>query len=111
MDAGRLRDRITIRRRVDAKNSRGEIDRSWTTIVQDLSAEVRSINSRESLSAGVLQGSSYFEITVRYRTDLKASDQVLWGSRELNIIGPAEDREGRRQWTIIQASTQTAQGV
>jgi hypothetical protein len=72
---------------------------------------VVSLNGREAVIGSVFQGVSVFQITVRYRTDLKPSDQVLWNGRELNIIAPPEDLIGTRQWTVIQASTQAPQGA
>lgn len=110
MRIGDLRDKITIRRRSEAKNAAGGLDLGWTTLAENLWANVVNINSREAVIGGVLQGISYFNITVRYRTDLKASDQILWKGRELNIVS-AEDRFGKRQWTLIQASTASPQGA
>jgi SPP1 family predicted phage head-tail adaptor len=109
MQAGDLRDRITIRRRTETKNSRGGLDIGWADLAS-VWANVRSLNGREALIGGVLTGVSYFEITVRYRTDLEPSQQILWGDRELNIIS-AEDKSGTRQWTAIQASTEAPEGA
>jgi SPP1 family predicted phage head-tail adaptor len=109
MQAGDLRDRITIRRRSETKNARGGLDLAWGDVAS-LWAKVTSINGREEVIGGVLQGNSYFEIAVRYRTDLEVADQILWRERELNIHS-AEDRSGTRQWTIIMASTEAPQGA
>lgn len=108
--AGRMVDRITIRRKTETKNARGGLDVSWSTLASGLSAQVTSINGREAVIGGILQGFSYFDITVRYRTDIKVSDQILWNGRELDIIS-AEDRLGTRQWTVIQASSASPQGA
>jgi SPP1 family predicted phage head-tail adaptor len=70
----------------------------------------QSINGREEMIGNVLQGISTFQVTIRYRNDLKASDQILWNGRELNVLA-AEDREGRRRWTVIHASTLAPQGA
>jgi SPP1 family predicted phage head-tail adaptor len=109
MQAGDLRDRITIRRRTETKNAGGGLDIGWDDFAT-IWAKVTSLNGREAVIGGVLQGNSYFEITVRYRTDLEVADQILWNGRELNI-NSSEDRLGTRQWTIIQASTETPQGA
>lgn len=112
MQAGDLRDRIAIQRRTETKNAGGGLDIGWDEIAA-VWANVRSINGKEAVIGGVLQGISYFEIVIRYRTDLEVSDQILWlsnGDRELNILS-AEDRDGTRHWTIIQASTQSPQGA
>jgi head-tail adaptor len=105
-----LRERITIRRRAETKNAGGGLDISWSTLASRLAAQVTNFNAREAVIGGVLQGVSYFDIMVRFRTDLKPSDQVLWNGRELNVIS-AEDRLGTRQWTMIQASTAAPQGA
>lgn len=110
--AGKMRDRITIRRRVEAKNpTTGGLELSWTSLAADLSAEVLSLNGREALLGHVLQGISTFQVTIRYRTDIKASDQVLWNGRELNVVSAPEDQLGTRQWVVMQASTQAPQGA
>lgn len=116
MHAGRLRERITIRRQANVKKvDTGGLKRTWADVptAANLSAEVRSINGREAVIGQVLQGISHFQITIRYRGDLKVSDQVMWltgGNRELNIHS-AEDRLGTRQWLTILASTAAAQGA
>jgi SPP1 family predicted phage head-tail adaptor len=109
--SGKLREAITIRRKGEGKNdTTGGLRTGWATLADNLAAEVISLNGREALIGGVLQGVSFFKITVRYRTDLKASDQILWNGRELNIIS-AEDELGTRQWTVIQASTAAPEGA
>lgn len=114
MTGGSLRDRLQIRRKVETKNpNTGGLERTWQTIAT-IWAEVKSINGREAVIGNVLQGISFFQVTIRHRTDLKASDQVIWltnGNRELNIVGNPEDREGLRHWTIFQASTQAPEGA
>jgi SPP1 family predicted phage head-tail adaptor len=109
MQAGDLRDRITIRRRTETKNAGGGLDIGWEDVAT-LWAKVTSINGREAVIGGVLQGYSYFEIVIRYRNDILDADQILWNDRELNI-NTAEDRMGTRQWTVIQASTEAPQGA
>jgi SPP1 family predicted phage head-tail adaptor len=74
-------------------------------------AEVRSISGREAVIANTLQGVSTFQVTIRYRDDIEASDQILWDARELNIVAPPEDRFGRKQWLTIVASTLAPQGA
>ena len=108
--AGQLRDSITIRREDNVKNARGGLNRDWVTVADNLPARVTSLNGRESVIGQVLQGVSQFEIVVRYRTDIKVSDQVKWNGRELNVHS-AEDRDGLRTWTYIQASTEAPQGA
>jgi len=110
--AGKLRDKVRIRRQVNTKTATGGLARSWETVTEEW-AEVRSINGREAIIGNTLQGVSTFQLTIRYRSDIKTSDQVVWltsGDRELNIH-TAEDRDGRKKFTVIIASTLAPQGA
>lgn len=109
MNAGDLRDRITIRRPADVPDGKGGYDQSWSTVAT-VWAEVKSINGREAVIGSVLQGVSHFQIRIRYREDIQVSDQVLWRGRELSVH-TAEDRDGRKVETIINASTEAPQGA
>lgn len=109
--AGDLRERITIRRQTNVKNpATGGLTRGWQTVAT-VWAKVRSVNGKEAVIAHVLNGVSVFEIIIRYRSDVEASDQVLWNGRELNLVAPPEDRAGRKQWLWLTANTAVAQGA
>lgn len=113
MDAGRLRHRITIRRPSDVSDGKGGYDQVWTTLASRIACEIVSLNGREAVLGNVLQGVSVFQITTRYRTDVKPSDQIVWHSetdREINVHN-AEDKLGTKQWTVIQCSTEVPQGA
>lgn len=109
MDAGALRDRITIKRETNTPDCSGGYDRSWSELAT-VWANVTSLNGREAVLGHVLQGVSTFQIIIRHRTDIEPAMQILWGSRELNVHS-AEDKTGTRQWTTIIASTEAAQGA
>lgn len=108
--SGDLRQRITIRRNARVSDGKGGFTPTWSTIANRISARVRSLNGREAVIGQVLQGVSVFEIIIRYRADIKTSDQILFEGRELNIHS-AEDRDGLRNWTHINASSEAAQGA
>lgn len=108
--AGDLRDLVKIRRPTNTKNpDTGGLDRSWGDLAE-VYADVRSINAREAVIGGVLQGISHFQVIIRYRDDVKPSYQLLWKGRELNIHA-AEDRLGTREWLTIHASTEAPQAA
>lgn len=109
-NAGKLRQRITVMREQDVADGAGGYDRSWVAVATNIPAQVLCLNGRESVIGHVLQGVSYFEIMVRYRTDIQVSDQIRWEGRELNVHA-AEDRLGTRRWTVINASTLAPQGA
>lgn len=109
MDAGKLRDRITIKRETNTPDGTGGYDRSWAELAT-VWANVTSLNGREAVLGQVLQGVSTFQLVVRHRTDIEPAMQILWGDRELNVHS-AEDKAGTRQWTTIIASTEAPQGA
>jgi SPP1 family predicted phage head-tail adaptor len=109
MDAGALRDRITIKREANTPDGSGGYDKSWSEVAT-VWGNVTSLNGREAVLGHVLQGISTFQIIVRHRTDIEPAMQILWGSRELNVH-TAEDKLGTRQWTHIIASTEAPQGA
>ena len=110
MNAGQLRHRITIRRKGDVSDGKGGYTRGWTTVAQDLPADIVSLNGREAMFDQTFQQISSFRITVRYRDDLLPTDQILGYGMELNIRS-AQDPDGRRERTEIYADNLVPQGA
>lgn len=115
--AGRLRERISIRRKQDAQTAAGGQARSWVPRpgMTDVPAEILSQSGRESVIANTLQGIATYRITIRWREGIEASDQVLWkrksGDVELNILAPPADPTGRREMLQILADTSAPQNA
>jgi SPP1 family predicted phage head-tail adaptor len=110
MKSGSLRHRITVRRKGDVPDGKGAFTRGWTTVAQDIPAEIISLNGREAMIGQAFQSVSSFKITVRYRTDLLPTDQILCYGMELNLRS-AQDPDGRRERTDIYADNLTPQGA
>ena len=113
-EAGRLRDRIAIRRQVDVATGRGGFARDWQTLagMGDVPAEVIGQSGREAVIANTLQGTATFRITIRYRDGIQAKDQIIvttMGDLELNVLAPPTDPTGRRQFLQILADTSAQQ--
>jgi SPP1 family predicted phage head-tail adaptor len=95
--ASRLRHRITIRRSAEVKNARGGLEDSWTDVAT-VWAEVKGLDGRESVMERVLQGVSVYQVTIRWRDDLRTSDQLagaVFGGRDVNITSLV-DPDGKR---------------
>lgn len=103
LEAGRLRHQVTIRRPVKEKDGKGGFSTSWINIGTPR-AEVISLNGREALVDHVLQRQSFYRITMRWRDDVRADDQILFGNVELNVTS-AEDTTGLREELVILAQT------
>lgn len=105
--AGRLNQRITIRRSVDLDDGRGGQSAVWSTIAS-VWAEVINLNGREAVLAGALQGISSWRITIRWRAGVLPSDQIVHGDLHLNVTA-ADDPDGQRDRLVIFADNQAVQ--
>ena len=54
-------------------------------------AKMRTLKSDEAIQAMATTGTAIHNITIRYRTDVRASWRVRYGSRYFAIIGPPID--------------------
>lgn len=110
LSAGRLRQRITVRRNLETDNGRGGYTSQWADVAT-VWAEVIGLDGRESMVDKVLQGISHYQIAVRWRGDILASDQIRYGTLDLNIIAPPADPTGKREELRIIASTESVQAA
>lgn len=102
--AGDLRDRIQIKRAVEADNGKGGYTTTWTIIMQPW-AQVIGLNGREAVIAQALQGVSYYRLRIRWRSDPpRPADQIILRGVTLNIRSVA-DPTGRREELQILADT------
>jgi head-tail adaptor len=114
--AGQLRHRLSIRRVQEVPNGKGGFKSDWSEITNGkVSAEVTGLDGRESVMDQALQGISVYRIRIRWRPDVRTSDQLRTkGSafgyddkgvpRDLNIRS-AVDPDGRREQLVIIADT------
>jgi head-tail adaptor len=118
--AGRLRDRITVKRLTDTPTGRGGFTRAWATVagMSRMAAEVISISGREAVIANTLHGDATYRITIRWRPldqQPRTGDQIVWhaagGDVELNVKAPPSDRYGRREELQIIADTSAPQNA
>jgi SPP1 family predicted phage head-tail adaptor len=106
--AGQLRHRIDIIRMVETPDGKGGFTLAPQAVLEGVAAEVISLNGRESVMQHVLQGVSVYRIRIRWRGDIKASDQVRYAGTDLNIKAPPADPSGARRQLIIMADTEAA---
>jgi SPP1 family predicted phage head-tail adaptor len=108
LGAGRLRHRIEIWRSVETKTGRGGFADEWKRVATTR-AEIVGQPGREAVLEQALQGIAVHRITIRYRDDVLASDQLRWGDKILNITAPPVDPDGLRKELVIIASTEAVQ--
>lgn len=118
--AGRLRERITVRRLTDTPTGKGGSTRGWAAVggMSRISAEVIGQSGREAVIANTLQGIATYQVVIRWRplgSQPKVNDQVIWhaagGDVELNVLAPPVDRFGDKTQLQIFADTSAPQGA
>jgi SPP1 family predicted phage head-tail adaptor len=109
LSAGRLRSRITIRRKTNTRNANGGYDQMWADVAS-VWAEVVGIAGREATIGQALQGISAYRITVRFGLDVTDADQIRYGTLNLNVRS-VSDPFGRREELLILADSASTQAA
>ena len=109
LSGGKMRHSITIRRPQHVPDGKGGYRTVWSTVLV-ARAEVEGLDGRESVMGRVLDGVSVYRFRLRWRAgiEIRASDQVKFAGRDLNIKAPAADPNGRRRQILFLAETQSA---
>ena len=89
MDAGVLRDRVTVQQATETRNSLGESILSYSTFAE-VSASVQGVSAREFLLAGQQQVEVSHRVKMRYLTGLTPQMRLSWRGRTLEIISILE---------------------
>ena len=90
MQAGMMRERVTIKRAQVTTDATGQQVYAYNGTGQQTDtvwASVRSTNQRKD-SAGESQpiGAETFEVRIRHRTDVDYDTRLIWGNRTLEVV-------------------------
>lgn len=101
MQAGKLRNRITLQEPVKEQNpTTGAVINTWRDVAT-LWAEVAPLSAREFIAAQASQGEVTTRITIRYREGVTLKHRILFRGRIYNIEGVLPDpRSGREYLTL-----------
>jgi SPP1 family predicted phage head-tail adaptor len=89
MDAGTLRERVTVQQATETRNRLGESISEWTTFAE-VWASVNGVSAREYLLAGQQQIELSHRVRMRYLTGLTPKMRLSWRGRTLEIISILE---------------------
>ena len=103
MDAGILRDRVTVQQATENRNSIGESILSYSTFAE-VSASVQGVSAREFLLAGQQQVEVSHRVKMRYLTGLTPQMRLSWRGRTLEIISILEHENRSVHELICQES-------
>lgn len=96
--APRLRHRVTLQRQVLAQDmTTGDVAITWTTVHDDLPAEVLTGPGREFIGAQTKQAQTTARINIRWFPGVDQTYRILWDGRVYNIVSIETDVTGRRE--------------
>jgi len=98
MQAGRLRQRVTIQERTVSQDALGQVVETWSALAANVPADVRMAGGMERFSNAIDQtvATVTHRVRLRYRDDVTPLNRILHGSRVLDIQS-AVDPDGRRR--------------
>ena len=105
MQAGRLRDRVTIQNFREIKKPSGQPEKIWSDTAT-VWAEVKGISGRELMTSGSEKAEATIRVWMRYRTDIVASSRIYCESGPykgitLDVSGPPIPDARRSQMEIL----------
>jgi SPP1 family predicted phage head-tail adaptor len=99
IDAGKLRERVTVQIASGATNTLGETVLSWSNSTA-VWASVEGVTARESLGLGQQEISVTHRVKMRYLPGLTQNMRFAWRNRTLEIVSLLE-RGNRSEHEII----------
>lgn len=90
MDAGELRERVTVLAPTETRNRMGEVVLTYTDVFAEVWASVDGVSAREYLLSGQQQVDISHRVKMRYLPGLTQSMRILWRGRTLEIISVLE---------------------
>jgi SPP1 family predicted phage head-tail adaptor len=89
LDAGTLRERVTVQQATENRNRLGEAISEWSTFAE-VWASVNGVTAREYLLAGQQQIELSHRVKMRYLSGLTSKMRLSWRGRTLEIISILE---------------------
>lgn len=89
INAGSLRERVTVQQASEVRNTLGETVLSWSTFAERW-ASVDGVSARESLAFGQQQIDVTHRVRLRYLAGLTQNMRIQWRGRTLEIISLLE---------------------
>jgi SPP1 family predicted phage head-tail adaptor len=94
---GEMNHQIVLQYPTRVTDGMGGFTTTWNTAAT-VWAKMTTLRSDEAIQAMAITGTAVHNITIRYRTDVRASWRVKFGSRLFAIIGPPVDINFRHEF-------------
>lgn len=100
MDSGKLKNEITLKRRVSTKDAQGGAIVTYVPVAT-VAAAADPIRSREFVTLQTALAEIDVRFTLYYRSDVTAAWRVEWRGQDYEIVGQPIDVKGERIWMEI----------
>lgn len=90
MDAGELRERVTVLQATESRSRLDEVVMTYSTTFAVVWASVQGVSAREYLLAGQQQVEISHRVKMRYLAGLSPQMRLSWRGRTLEIISILE---------------------
>lgn len=94
-----LSERISVVYFETERNSRGDIVNTSEVTRCTVWAKVLPLAGKITDETPQRENIVTYRVTIRYRTDIKPDDEILWRGKRLKITTPPLDLESRHIWT------------
>lgn len=109
MDAGDLRHRVTLQRKVQVRDSEGGVVTDWEDVAT-VWAKIAPLSAREFTAAAAVQSKVVARITIRFRDGVVASMRAVHGAKLYNIEGVLPDQESGLEYLTLPVSEGVNEG-
>ena len=111
LEAGKLRQRITIQQQAISQDSQtGEQVTTWVDFRTSIPASIEPLSAREFIQASAVQSRITARIVIRYLSGITASMRILHGSDVYNIEGVLTDKVSGREYLTLPVSAGVNEG-
>ena len=105
---GTLTDRVMLKRKITTDEDEGGATAVYSTLAT-VWARVRALGTRQSFESDARGQSVSHSVVLRFRTDLKAGDRIVYRGRDLDVLGTS-DLNGRRVYLSCQCAERVVTG-
>lgn len=105
--AGKLRNRITIRKQVESRDQYGSSTKSWQDL-DDVWANFHPVSVKEFIASQQTQSQVEARVTIRYRNDVDATCRIQYRGETYVIHGVLPDPESGRAYLTMPVSRLSA---
>lgn len=90
MQSGKLRNQITLQKRIKRKDGFGQLVNEWVDVCT-VRAEIRDVSGKEYQSSQAEQTQTDCKILIRYRNDITSDMRVMCNGTYYDIKAVLED--------------------